>query len=241
MTPSQKPQDGGAARVLDLFSGIGAFALGLHRAGFRHIALCESADFPRRVLRKHWPHVPIIEDIRSIRDAIECDVICGGFPCQAFSTAARGRNIISKDVWPEMERVVSLCRPKYVIGENVSERAIKHAADRIAALGYGVSVRRISGADCGAWHQRHRWWLVAHPHDKGEFRRALDEEVAKLPSLCRGLWGAETYARAIRVSPGPARGLDEARLTALGNSGIPAISQAIGNAIQACTFARAST
>ena len=212
-------------RVLDLFSGIGAFALGLERAGL--------VDFQRRVLTRHWPGVPVMEDIHKIVAPIECEVICGGFPCQAFSTAARGRNRAEKDLWPEMERVVSLCRPRFIIGENVCERAIRHAAERMSGLGYAVTVRRISGAQIGAWHQRNRWWFVAHPHDQGEFCRRLDAEVAKLPEVCAGLWTAETYAGAVRVPVGLASGMDEARLIALGNAGFPAITETIGRAIMA--------
>src|SRR6056297_3805990 len=85
-------------RVLDLFSGIGGFSLGLERTGgFETVAFCEIEPFPRRVLAKHWPEVPVYEDVRTLtgdalaRDGIAIDVITGGFPCQAFSSAARGR------------------------------------------------------------------------------------------------------------------------------------------------------
>src|SRR6476659_6022774 len=76
-------------RVLDLFSGIGGFSLGLERAGgFETVAFCEIEAYPRRVLAKHWPRVPIYDDVRTLtadtlsRDGIAVDVICGGFPCQ---------------------------------------------------------------------------------------------------------------------------------------------------------------
>lgn len=221
-----------ALRVLDLFSGIGGFSLGLERAGgFQTIAFCEIGAFPRRVLRRHWPALPVIEDIHCIREPVECDVICGGFPCQPFSTAARGRNIAAKNLWPQMERVIDLCLPRIVIAENVSEIAISHAADRLARLGYAIAARHISGADCGAPHRRNRWWLVAHPYLESEFCRALDAEVAGLPEVCADLWTAETYARAVRISHGFPTGVDEARLAALGNSVLPAIPEIIGRAI----------
>lgn len=223
-------------RVLDLFSGIGGMSLGLERAGMVTTAFCEVADLPGRVLAKHWPEVPNLKDIRAIREPITCDVIAGGFPCQAFSAAARGRNIASKDLWPEMERVVALCAPKIVIGENVSERAISHAGDRLAGLGYTITTRRISGADCGAWHRRDRWWLVAHPYDQGQLRRALDAEVARLPQVCAGLWSPAAYARAIRVPDGVPCGLDERRLTALGNAVLPQIPEVIGRAVEAAAW-----
>jgi DNA (cytosine-5)-methyltransferase 1 len=79
-------------RVLDLFSGIGGFSLGLERTGgFETVALCEIEEYPRRVLQKHWPKVPIYHDVRELtadtlrRDGIAVDVICGGFPCQDLS------------------------------------------------------------------------------------------------------------------------------------------------------------
>lgn len=83
-------------RVLDLFSGIGGFSLGLERAGgFETVAFCEIEEYPRKVLEKHWPGVPIYEDVRTLtastlaRDGIAVDVICGGFPCQDISFAGR--------------------------------------------------------------------------------------------------------------------------------------------------------
>jgi DNA (cytosine-5)-methyltransferase 1 len=74
-------------RVLDLFSGIGGFSLGLERAGMKTVAFCECEDFPRRVLAKHWPGIPIYDDVRTLSaerlaaDGISADLICGGFPC----------------------------------------------------------------------------------------------------------------------------------------------------------------
>ncbi len=82
-------------RVLDLFSGIGGFSLGLERAGMRTVAFCEIEEYPRQVLAKHWPNVPIYDDVRTLdadtlrRDGIAVDVICGGFPCQDVSFAGK--------------------------------------------------------------------------------------------------------------------------------------------------------
>ena len=78
-------------KVLDLFSGIGGFSIGLERAGFETVAFCEIEDYPRAVLRRHWPDVPIYGDIKQLTgeqlraDGIVPDVICGGYPCQPFS------------------------------------------------------------------------------------------------------------------------------------------------------------
>ncbi len=97
-------------RVLDLFSGIGAYALGVERAGMKVVAFCESEEFPRRVLRKHWPEVPIYEDVRTLtadtlrRDGIAVDVIVGGWPCQDISPAGErvGLDGARSGLWSEL-------------------------------------------------------------------------------------------------------------------------------------------
>lgn len=219
-------------RVLDLFSGIGGFSLGLEWAGgFETVAFCELRPFQRAILRKHWPEVRQIEDIRNVR-RVNCDVICGGFPCQPFSNASRGRRV-AEDLWPEMLRVVKINKPRIAFAENVKQGPIEHAAADLRAEGYNVTVRRIAADDCGAPHARSRWWLVAHPYDEGEFQCALDAEVARLPELCAGLWSAEAYEAAIRVPHGLPTGVDEAPRIALGNAVIPQIPRAIGTAILA--------
>ena len=217
-------------RVLDLFSGIGGFSLGLERAGMQTVAFCEIDPFCRRVLSKHWPDVPIQTDIRQIQYARFVDVICGGFPCQPFSTASRGRRV-AEDFWPEMMRVIRLAKPRYIIAENVSAQAIAKATADLRREGYATYDRRISGADCGADHQRDRWWAFAYPDAESEFCSSINAEVAKLPSLCAGLWGAENYSRAIRVPDGISNRMDRSAVEALGNAVIPQIPEAIGRAI----------
>lgn len=217
-------------RVLDLFSGIGGFSLGLHRAGgFETKAFVEIGEFQRKVLKKNFPSVLQIEDIRSV-SSFDCDMVCGGFPCQPFSHAARGRNN-AVDFWPEMDRVIGLTKPKYVAAENVQEKPIRKAEDDLRRRGYNVTVKNISAHDCGAPHGRSRWWLVAHPHDESEFLCAFDAETSLLPELCASVWNAEAYSKAIRVPDGISRGMDEARRLALGNTLLPAIPEAIGRAI----------
>ena len=72
-------------KVLDLFSGIGGFSLGLERAGMETVAFCEIDPFCQKVLKKHWPNVPIYDDVRSLDYDGPVDLICGGYPCQPFS------------------------------------------------------------------------------------------------------------------------------------------------------------
>jgi DNA (cytosine-5)-methyltransferase 1 len=215
-------------RVFSLFAGIGGFDLGLKWAGgFETIAVCEIEPFQRALLKQHWPHAIQYNDIHAV-GRVECDVICGGFPCQPFSTASRGRRT-AVDLWPEMVRVIAINKPTYVIAENVSENAIQNSADQLSILGYSVTVRNISGDDCGAPHVRSRWWVIAHPHQESEFQRALNAEVAMLPKLCESLWNAEAYAGAIRVFNGIPHRVH--RIEALGNAVIPQIPQIIGRTI----------
>lgn len=226
----------GPLKVLDVFSGIGGFSLGLQRSGMTTVAFCESNSFCRLVLQKNWPDVHCYEDIKALTayelDAggTAVDVVCGGFPCQPFSKAARGRTP-AEDLWPDMYRLVYAIRPRWVIAENVDEEAIANAAGGLHIAGYGTYYRRISAVECGADHKRDRWWLIAHSDPESEFRGAINAEVAKLPELCRGLWGAENYSRAIRVSDGVPGRMDRRRIEALGNAVIPQIPEAIGRAI----------
>ena len=108
--------------VLDLFSGIGGFSLGLEATGgFKTIAFCEKDKFCQKVLQKHWQGTTIYEDIRDIDGTkIKADVITGGFPCQPFSTAGKRKG--TEDVrylFPEMFRIIKETQPRWVVGENV--------------------------------------------------------------------------------------------------------------------------
>jgi DNA (cytosine-5)-methyltransferase 1 len=117
-------------RVLDLFSGIGGFSLGLERTGgFRTVAFCEIEPFPRKVLAKHWPDVPIFEDVRKLHaeDLPEpVDVICGGYPCQPFSIAGKRKGAEDdRHLWPEIARLLRELdairrKPAWCLFENVT-------------------------------------------------------------------------------------------------------------------------
>ena len=114
-------------KVLDCFAGIGGFSLGLERAGFETVAFCEIEPYCQKVLARHWPEVPIYDDIRRvtadrlIRDGIRPDVITGGFPCQDISTAGKQAGIDGErsGLWAELARLLREIRPRYAIFENV--------------------------------------------------------------------------------------------------------------------------
>ncbi len=161
-------------RVLDLFSGIGGFSLGLERAGgFETVAFCEIDSFCQQVLRKHWPDVPIYEDVRALTgerlaaDGIDADVICGGFPCQDISSAGTRAGIDGRrsGLWAEYARLISEIRPALVIVENVADllhRGLGRILGDLAEIGYDAEWHCIPAAAVDAPHFRDRLWIVAH-------------------------------------------------------------------------------
>ena len=159
--------------MLDLFSGIGAFSLGLERAGFRTLAFCEVDPFCRRVLAKHWPEVPCYDDVRSLTaerlraDGISVDAICGGFPCQDISVAGRGVGIGGErsGLWSEFVRIIGEVGPRYVLVENVAAllgRGLGTVLGDLAALGFDAEWHCIPASAVGAPHRRDRVWIIAH-------------------------------------------------------------------------------
>lgn len=161
-------------RVLDLFSGIGGFSLGLERSGgFETVAFCEIEPYCRAVLKKHWPDVPCYDDVRTLTadrlaaDGIAVDVICGGFPCQDISVAGRGAGLSGdrSGLWSEYARLIGELRPRYVFVENVAallSRGFGTVLGELAALGYDAEWHCIPAAAVGAPHRRDRVWLIAY-------------------------------------------------------------------------------
>lgn len=162
-------------RVLDLFSGIGGFSLGLERTGgFQTVAFCEIDPFCRRVLAKHWPKVKQYEDVRTLtaetlqRDGIAVDVICGGFPCQDISSAGNRAGITGprSGLWSEFARLIREIRPRYAIVENVADLlgfGLDHVLGELAEIGCDAEWHAIRAAVLGAPHERDRVWVIAYP------------------------------------------------------------------------------
>lgn len=165
-------------RHLDLFSGIGGFALGLQRTGgFQTIGFCEIDPFCQKVLRKHWPDVPIYEDVRSLdADGFRgtVDIITGGFPCQPWSVAGNQEGAKDdRDLWPEMVALIEDIQPQWVIGENVrgfinQPLGLPRTLTDLERIGYQVVTFIVPAAACGAPHKRDRCWIVAHANSQGE-------------------------------------------------------------------------
>jgi len=159
-------------KVLDLFSGIGGFSLGLERAGMTTVAFCEIEEFPRKVLAKHWPDVPIYPDVRELtkeqldNDGITVDVICGGYPCQPFSTAGKRRGAEDdRHLWPEYLRLIREIKPRYVIGENVAghiSMGLDTVLSDLEGEGYTWQAFVIPACAVNAPHRRDRVWIIAN-------------------------------------------------------------------------------
>lgn len=158
----------------DCFSGIGGFALGLERTGgFRTIGFCEIDPYCQRVLRRHWPEVPVHDDVRSL-PRVPCDLLTGGVPCQPASVAGSRRGRADERwLWDAFLEVVSASRPTWVLAENplgiVSLRphGLGWICGSLRELGYDAWPVVISAHDVGAPHLRRRVWIVAHA-ERGE-------------------------------------------------------------------------
>lgn len=229
-------------RVLDLFSGVGGFSLGLERAGMRTVAFCEISEYPRRVLAKHWPGSPIYDDVRTltrdrlVKDGIDrCDIICGGFPCQDVSLAGKGAGIDGErsGLWREFARIIGEIRPEWVVIENdvgLYHRGLDRVLADISALGYDAEWDRWTACAVGLPHARRRLYIVAYPASRwGQQCRRL-----KLPQGCFEAGDLHNW----RHQPEPSRvavGLPDRmdRNYALGNSLTPRIPELIGRAIMA--------
>jgi len=164
-------------KILDLFSGIGGFSLGMESTGhFETIKFVEMDKYCQKVLRKHWPNVPIEEDIKNVKGKeFEADVIVGGFPCQPMSVAGRQKGTSdSRYLWPEMFRIIREVKPEFVIGENVQGiiniqdgMVLRQVQDDLESEGFEVQCFLIPASGIGAWHQRNRVWIVGHSEYNG--------------------------------------------------------------------------
>lgn len=229
----------GKLRVLDLFSGIGGFSLGLERTGgFETVAFCEIEEFPRCVLAKHWPNVPCYHDVRELTaerlaaDGIAVDVICGGFPCQDISLAGRMSGIGGQKsgLWNEMLRLISDLRPRLVIIENspvLRSRGLEQMLGQFCAIGYDAEWHCIPLNAVDAPHRRDRVWIVAYPSGERDGLPPLEISAGWHQSKHRTWWDTEpSLGRVVdAVSSEPHR------LAVLGNAVSPIIPEMIGRAI----------
>jgi DNA (cytosine-5)-methyltransferase 1 len=158
-------------RILDTFSGIGGFSLAARwLGGFETVQFVERDPYCQRVLAKHWPTVPIHDDICTFNpERGSADVVVGGFPCQDLSKAGARRGLGSdtrSGLFHQLLRVIRLVRPQFIVLENVAAILDGHlgtVVGELATAGYDCEWACLSAADLGAWHVRDRWWMVAYP------------------------------------------------------------------------------
>lgn len=216
-------------KMLDLFSGIGGMSLAAEWAGIETVAFCEIEPYCQQVLKKHWPDVPIYNDVRELtRERLEqdgvigdgrtIDLICGGYPCQPFSIAGKRRGAEDdRHLWPEMFRLVRELRPTWVVGENVAGHVSLGLDDVLSDLeseGYTCRAFVVPAAAVGAPHRRDRVFVVAYTENRqqqelstGDHRREEWWETQKRygtgasgGSECRGSSEGIEFTRTITAS-----------------------------------------
>jgi DNA (cytosine-5)-methyltransferase 1 len=236
--------------VGSLCSGIGGLDLGLERAGLKVIWQSEIDPYCNKVLKKHWPKVPNYGNIKDINwtTVPRPDVICGGYPCQPFSTA--GKRLGSDDprhLWPWVRIAISELRPQYAILENVRGHLSMgglQVIGELAEVGYDAQWRTVSAAGLGAPHRRDRVIIVAYPTGKCSNGRQPGSNNAQ--SAEKGLQkqirtsgtNAAHFANYWQVEPDVGRVANGVsarvdRLRGLGNAVVPQVAEYIGRLVMA--------
>jgi DNA (cytosine-5)-methyltransferase 1 len=220
-------------RVGSLFSGIGGLDLGLERAGMQVVWQSEINPYASRVLAKHWPDTPNLGDITRIDwSSVEpVDLICGGYPCQPFSTASHGRRVAT-NLWPHYRDAIHNLRPRYVLLENVAAHlglGFTDVLGDLAGLGFDAEWSVVPACSMGAAHMRRRLFCVAYTNRRREPASRLHAETPRQPTngdACRP-W--PTSPARMGMAHGIPHRVD--RLRALGNAVVPQVAEWIGHQI----------
>jgi DNA (cytosine-5)-methyltransferase 1 len=231
--------------VGSLFAGIGGLDLGAERAGFDVIWQCEQDDYCTKVLNKHWPDVPVYNDVQTLYtddgpEPEKPNILCGGFPCQDISLAGHGEGINGdrSGLWWEFCRLIRTVRPEYAVVENVpaiTHRGLKAILGSLAEIGYDAEWQTISAEAFGAPHQRERFFLVSYP--SGICDNQMDEAKA-LQVESRGMgtrsspwagWEANQSEMG-REGDGLPNNVD--RLKGLGNAVVPQVAEFVFNCVK---------
>lgn len=201
-------------KILDTFAGIGGFSYAAEKliGGFETTQFIEIDPFCQKVLKKHWPHVPIHDDIRTFTaKPFQYQVICGGFPCQDISVAGLQKGITEETrsgLFFELMRVIRMVRPQYVVLENVAailNRGLDIVLRELSEAGYDAEWSVIPASSVGACHKRSRWWLVAYPNSfrcggGSSERRSIRERPFFSGEQKRREMGSETQRCSINTS-----------------------------------------
>ena len=224
---------------LDLFSGIGGFALAAQSVGFRTIGFSEIEPHASMVLKKHWPDIKNYGDIRTI-PPIRCDLVTGGFPCQPFSCAGKQRGAADdRFLWPAMLGVIKISKPAWVLGENVVgiiDMEIDNCIADLENIGYEVQPLIIPACAVGGMHKRDRVWICAHSKRPRLQGREQDSGVsggsrtthAKPRNRVSASWDElERHCRSLRKSDGVSCQMVRNQIHAYGNAIVPQVAEVI--------------
>lgn len=213
-----------AIKEFHLFAGIGGGIYGGLLLGHQCCAGVEINEFCKTVLKQRqkdgWLNpFPIYNDVTTIDGSKfkgTFDVLCGGFPCQAFSTAAHGKNIAEKNLWDYMLKFIQDSDAPIVFGENVVLKAIARAREDLEKLGYKVTFCRLSCKDIGADHQRNRFWVLAVKDNK--IFNKVSSSIMKLPKFhsCWSQKPIEEYPAKVEYR--------REQLTGIGNAQSPLVA-----------------
>lgn len=243
-------------RHLDLFSGIGGFALAARWAGIETIGFCEIDSFCQQVLQKHWPGVPIYADIKKLNFTDKVGLLTGGFPCQPFSVAGKKKGIMDdRHLWPEMFRVIREVKPDWIIAENVPgivALALDNILDDLESEGYKTQTFIIPACAANAPHRRDRIWIIANRisercnnginnrktrHLQENLNGYMEEIQSKWKQFIPNAWKVmqsrdwiEFNADLMRKNDGLSNRVD--RIKALGNAIVPQVAYAFMKMIQ---------
>ena len=245
-------------KILDLFSGIGGFSYASERlvGGFKTEAFCEIDPFCQKILKKNFPNVPIYDDVRKLKDDTtrlgRIDIVCGGFPCQPFSTASENGTFKRKGteddrfLWGEMFEIAQNVRADWIIGENVNgliNMGLDQILSQLEDCGYSTRVFNIPASAVGANHQRNRLWIVANSNGSSWSRKRISGRMEKTDLPNNLNFKAREYeftdwkgqSRVHRKHDGLSKRMDSIRrkrLKALGNSIVPQVAAQIFQSIK---------
>ena len=235
-------------KLLDLFSGIGGFSYGLESTnGFETIAFCEKNDFCRKVLKKNFPTIPIVNEIRNLNGKeFKADIITGGFPCQPFSYSGKRKSRNDdRYLWHEMFRVIKETNPRWIVAENVPGIAylekglvLKQIISDLESEGYETVITNIPACSVNAWHKRERIWIIANSkhnglHNKKRYATIESCNQSEEWLFIRDNW-KKNKSEFCRINDELSSELDKDRnnrIKALGNAIVPEIAKQIGLAI----------
>jgi DNA (cytosine-5)-methyltransferase 1 len=198
-------------------------------------SFCEIEDYPRKVLAKHWPDVPIYSDVREVKGQdLNGNIYCGGFPCQDISVSGNQAGLKGKrsGLWYEFKRIMDEGKPDAAIIENVANlrsKGLVTVLDDLRQIGYNAEWNIISAGELGFPHLRERIWIVAYPNsaqlERGCISRRIQQKISNLGNTRRG----KDKPGVERMANGIPSQMD--RLKCLGNAVVPIIPQIIGESL----------